>query len=74
MRITDSQIAFDTALENGALSMDRASLLFIGDFMYMGDNENGAHLFKHKMTRKYLPPVAARTPVTKPNRGLFRIS
>jgi hypothetical protein len=73
MRYTDSHIAFETALASGALSHDRASVLFVGDFMYMGDNDSGEHLFKHKLTRKYLPPV---TPVKAPEakRGMFRIS
>lgn len=58
MRYTDPQKAFETAIHLGRLCLAETHPLYAGDYMYMGDDANGAHLFKHRMTREYLPPVA----------------
>ena len=61
---TNPRIAFETAIERGALSADETAENYAGRFMYMGDNEKGEHLFKHINTRAYIKPVprAARAP------------
>jgi hypothetical protein len=51
--------AFETALACGALSHDESSPLYVGAFMYMGDDAEGRHLFKHRNTRAYIAPVKA---------------
>lgn len=55
---TNPELAFDTAIAAGVLSADTAAANYAGRYMYMGDDQHGAHLFKHSTTRAYLPPVS----------------
>jgi hypothetical protein len=45
--------AFDTAINSGILSNDKTKPNYVGNYMYMGNN-NGKPAFKHIDTRKYL--------------------
>lgn len=65
MQYTDPQTAFEQAIMLGILSDDQSSQNYAGEFMYMGDNENGQHLFKNCNTRAYLAPVPSHMAVTK---------
>lgn len=56
---TNPQTAFETALACGALKREESSPLYVGAFMYMGDDATGSHLFKHRNTRQYIPAVKA---------------
>lgn len=58
MNYSDPSRAFATAIERGALKEVDGHPLSVYAFMYMGDDAQGSHLFKHKGTRRYIPPVA----------------
>ena len=60
----DSGQAFDEAIESGRLSDDRGSDKYAGEFMYMG-TQNGVDMFKHTMTRRYLPQESEREQLTE---------
>jgi hypothetical protein len=60
MNWTDPQVAFQVAVEQGVLSHTEGASNYVGCFMYMGDDEQGRHLFKHSLWRTYLPPVQKR--------------
>ena len=57
----DADLAFDTALADGRLSMDELAPNFVGNYMYMGTTIDG-DLFKQIMTREYLPFTGAPNP------------
>tara|TARA_R110000803_G_scaffold156463_1_gene221030 strand:+ start:437 stop:625 length:189 start_codon:yes stop_codon:yes gene_type:complete len=46
--------AFDNAIAEGTLSGNTEHPQFAGYYMYMGKDESGNSLFKHKMTRQYI--------------------
>jgi hypothetical protein len=47
--------AFEKALASGRLSHDVNPLNYVGDYMYMGFNEDlGRDMFKNRNTRKYI--------------------
>jgi len=52
--------AFERAISAGVMSGNPNSDNYAGFYMYMGDDAQGRHLFKHQMSRAYLAPVAAR--------------
>lgn len=47
---------FEKAISQGRLSRDESSPLWVGHYMFMGIDGTGAAQFKHRDTRKYLPP------------------
>lgn len=49
----DSQIAFNTAIEQGRLSANKTDENYAGNYMYMG-TYNGKDQFKSIDTREYL--------------------
>lgn len=51
---SDHIMAFSDAIEEGRLTEDETSPNFAGDYMYMGTDDNGHHMFKHIVTREYL--------------------
>lgn len=53
MEFKDPKDAFDTAIEDGRLSVDPEADTYAGLFMYMGTID-GKDLFKHIMTRQYI--------------------
>jgi hypothetical protein len=55
--MTEPRTAFARAIALGILSDDESSPIFAGNFMFMGDDESGRHLFKHILTRAYIAPV-----------------
>ena len=54
------QDAFDDAIRQGRLTTDTAP-----KYMYMGTTPQGHDLFKHMITRRYLPPLALTNPTTE---------
>lgn len=64
MTYNDPQQAFDLAIRTGRLHTARMmerfartvrNPFFVSDFMYMGTDDSGRDLFKHIVTRRYLP-------------------
>ncbi len=49
--------AFKKAIEAGRLSDNPEAWNYAGDFMYMGANDDGLDLFKHRMTRNYIGAI-----------------
>lgn len=49
------QAVFNAAIKKGVLSTNEATENFVGNFMYMGEAENGGSMFKNIVTRFYLP-------------------
>lgn len=47
--------AFDDAIEAGRLSADEDAPNYAGNYMFMGVGRHGKDLFKHIMSREYLP-------------------
>lgn len=54
----DPNKIFESAIASGVLSRKENASNFVGNYMYMGDNKEGKALFKHSITRAYLPPAA----------------
>lgn len=50
--------AFEQAIESGRLSANKGDDNFAGDYMFMGNYKSG-DAFKHVLTRRYIPAVAA---------------
>lgn len=50
-----AQQAFGAAVAEGRLSETMGQHNFAGRYMFMGFNDSGKALFKHSMTREYLP-------------------
>jgi hypothetical protein len=51
----DPQAIFEAAIKRGVLSADESADNFAGNYMYMGDCHEGGAMFKHSLTRMYLP-------------------
>lgn len=45
--------AFEQAIKDGRLSLDKSALNYVGHYMYMGPGKGGDS-FKHVMTREYI--------------------
>tara|TARA_R110002012_G_scaffold139910_1_gene297359 strand:+ start:175 stop:348 length:174 start_codon:yes stop_codon:yes gene_type:complete len=46
--------AFEKAIKQGRLSLDKNSDNYVGDYMYMGKNSSGFDAFKNSITRCYI--------------------
>lgn len=57
--------AFESAIDSGRLSADRAAPNFAGAYMYMG-TVAGIDQFKHIDTRRYLPQLGAAVAMLAP--------
>ena len=49
----DPNTAFNDAIKNGLLSINKSDNNFAGDYMYM-ETRNGVDYFKNIITRKYI--------------------
>src|ERR1039458_964693 len=54
MTYNDPQAAFQTAIDAGRLSTNRAAANYAGNYMYMGTNAAGRNTFKNSDSREYL--------------------
>ena len=55
-----AHFAFETAIQEGYLSANRADPHYAGHYMYMGTNAIGVDQFKHIDTRQYLARTKGR--------------
>ncbi len=53
MTFKNSQEAFEQAITEGRLSVDRKADNYAGNYMYMGTDDSGRDLFKNIDTRRY---------------------
>ena len=54
MTFIDSDTAFEKALESGRLSLIIDSHNYVGNYMYMGTNDQDIDTFKHVDTKQYI--------------------
>ena len=54
MTFIDSDTAFKKALESGRLSLITNNHNYVGNYMYMGTNDQGIDTFKHVDTKQYI--------------------
>ena len=57
MTFKDSNKAFEQAISEDRLSDKATNWNYAGNFMYMGTDDNGLDLFKHRDTRRYIGAV-----------------
>lgn len=53
----NSQMVFQAAIEAGYLSAKPGTEKYAGNWMYMGDDEQGKALFKNIIDRSYMQPL-----------------
>lgn len=56
-KFRDPATVFEAAIKAGKLSSDENAPNYAGNYMYMGDAENGGAMFKDIVTRAYLPAM-----------------
>jgi hypothetical protein len=50
----DPKIAFSNAIKTGVLVTDKSRYYYVGNYMYMGTNDQGIDQFKNVFDRSYI--------------------